>query len=320
MMKKVLLICPTFFEYHLLIKKEIETRGFVVDYFDDRPKMGVLGKGIMRLNKHFLKSKIESYFKKLRKKTFNVEYEKVIVILGQSFNKEHYVKLKSDHPNSQFVYYTWDAIANFPHTLESSKVFDKAYSFDPIDCENYDHLNYLPLFFSKRKSELDIVEKNGKALIFTTIKKGKLKKINEMISVLSKHCVVDKRMYLQSRWVYIFYKLFDRDFAKMKMSDFIYRKLSYDESCTLINNYSYLLDVPMENQNGYTIRTFEALALETKLITTNPLLKKSDCYNKKNIAIFPNDDLGEFVSTKFEKNDILEKHHISEFVGILLEN
>ena len=48
-MKKVLFICPNYFHYHKVIEKSLKNNGYSVDYFDDRPKMSILEKGIQRI-------------------------------------------------------------------------------------------------------------------------------------------------------------------------------------------------------------------------------------------------------------------------------
>ena len=315
-MKKVLFICPSFFEYHKMIKQKIMECGYDVDYFDDRPRMGTIYKGLLRVNKNILKKKIEKYFNEILKKTTNVSYEKVIVILGQSFNDTHFLKLKSVHPESEFIYYTWDAITNFPNTLESSKIFDRAYSFDPNDCDKYDHLKYLPLFYSKKYDDVEEVEKNDKVLIFTTIKKGKLRQIEQIESDISKYKKVDKRLFLQSKLVFWYYKLFDADFKKYRMKDFVYTRTNYSDACKLMKEYSYIVDVPMNNQNGLTIRTMESIEFRTKLITTNKNIVESDLYNSSNVIIYPNIE-EDFFKGKFKIVDN-EKYYINNFVKILL--
>lgn len=315
-MKKILFIAPCFFQYHNLLKDEILKQGYEVDFYDDRPRLTILGKCILRLRKNWMAKKIEKYFQTIKEKFQATDYEKVLIVLGQSFEARHIRELKALKPDCEFIYYTWDAISNFPNILEMSKAVDRAYSFDKKDCEEYEHLQLMPLFYSLPAPP---VEKKREALIYTTVKKGKMQAIQAIEKQLAPYVPVKKRLFLQSKLVYWYFKLFTKELKGMKIKDFVYERLPYAESCRLSNEYLFVVDVPMEHQVGLTIRTLETLNSRSKLITTNESIKDYDFYKKENVFVIGEEGLEAFLSnTEFAPMENFEKYSITEFVKRLI--
>lgn len=319
-MDRLLLIGPNFFEYMSIIKNEIEKHGYVVDYVDDRPKTGVLGKGFLRLFPKQMKFFVDRYVKKIINDYSQNKYKKVVVILGQVFNEKHIYEFKKAFTGAEFVYYAWDAVKNFNSIAKIYSLFDRSYTFDIEDSRKYTNLKFLPLFYTFT-NDSNFATKENKALIFMTIKKGKMQFVNEIISNLSKFITIEKRLFLQSKLVFFFYKVADSSFKECKMNDFVYKRLSYKESLELMNRYKYVVDIPMKNQNGLTMRTFEALALNSKIITTNLSISDYRFYNSNDVFIYNSnnhDELNEFLkSNEFVECD-LRNYSLSNFVEELL--
>ena len=319
-MKRVLLIGPNFFEYMSIIKNEMEKHGFIVDYVDDRPKTGILGKAFLRLFPKQMKFFVDRYVKKTINDYSQNKYKKVVVILGQVFNESHINLFKKAFTGAEFVYYARDAVKNFNNIAKIYPLFDRSYTFDMEDSKIYADFKFLPLFYTfTNDSNFD--NKDNKALIFMTIKKGKMQFVNEIITNLSKFITIEKRLFFHFILVFFFYKITDSSFKWCKMSDFVYKRLNYKESLELMNRYKYVVDIPMKNQNGLTMRTFETLALNSKLITTNSSISDYRFYNSNDVFIYNSnnhDELNEFLkSNEFVKCD-LRNYSLSNFVEELL--
>ena len=132
------------------------------------------------------------YIDKIINENKDVNFDYVLIILGQSFSKENIETLKSKFNTAKFVYYTWDSSKNFPAIKEIKDVFDVAYSFDSEDCLEYG-FKFLPLFYSN-----DYIENENEfdCSLITTIKPGKLSKIQELIDNLPKDITLYKHLYL----------------------------------------------------------------------------------------------------------------------------
>lgn len=326
-MKNVLFISPDYFEYHLIIKNQIKKLGYNVDWVDDRPSKNILEKCILRIKPNILKRKTQKYFqKKIIDTAKQKKYDIVFVILGQSFTKEMFLSLKAIIPDSYFILYIWDSIKNFPQLEELSKAFDTVYSFDKFDCDTY-NFNFLPLFYSIKDTDLNIENSSKYDVCYIgTIKKGKLSAISALTSQLNEFYQNNFfYLYLQSKLVYYFNKLFNKnEFKKYKLKDFKYKKLKYLESEELFAQSKIVVDIPMSNQNGLTMRIYECVALKKKIITSNSSVKNYDFYNPTNIYVYnPNEDIdfsNDFFSKPYEElpEEFYEKYSLDSWISSIL--
>ena len=80
--------------------------------------------------------------------------------------------------------------------------------------------------------------------------------------------------------------------------------------------------MPFASQAGLSIRTFEALAAHTKMITTNPRIKEYDFYSPENVLIIDRKNPvidPEFIDKPYRplRAEIEEKYSISSWVKTL---
>ena len=322
-MKKILFIGPRYFNYHEIIKKGFEEKGYEVTYFDDRPSTSFLTKALIRLNKNLLKRSIKKYFKTILESCKSTKYDIVFVLIGQCLYKEMIDEMREVLPEAKFVFYMWDAIKNFPDRDEFSKKFDYCYSFDNKDVEQYNWFKFLPLFYSESVDE-PLQSKRDVSYI-GTIKKGKYAFLHNMEEALKAHqldCFF--YYYIQSKSVFHYLKLKDKTMKGAKIKNFKFEKINEKETYDIMKSSNIIVDVPMANQNGLTIRTFEALGFNRKLITTNKNIANYDFYNPTNIYIYEGEGNFDFESDFFKKpyenlpKEIKEKYSLSSFIATLL--
>ncbi len=303
-MPKMLFIAPNFYSYHVFMKEAFENKGYEVDYFDDRPSTGFWDKAFLRLNKKILKRKISKYFDKILNSAKDKQYDVVLCIYGQSFTKEMFSKLRNAIPNAHFIFYMYDPLASMPDRLEIAKMFDKAYSFDNDDVkEHSDVFELLPVMFCYKNFE----KRNPKYdfSFATTIMPGKYKLSKEIIEQLKeKNYKVYEFKFIQSKLVLMYYKSKNKEFKKAKFKEFVYKRMSYEDSLKLIEDSNVVIDIPKLHQSGLTMKTFDCLAAEKKLITTNESIKEYDFYKPENIYIYKD---------KFDFDDVFFK---SDYVPV----
>ena len=318
--KLTVLISPAHFNLSQIIIDEIVRCGYECKWFDDRPSKKKIDKMLLRLSPALESGKINRYFKKIVDFCKENQPVKLIVIIGQCFSTKHYQQIREVSPNTELVFYNWDAISNFPITKDNFAFFDRAYTFDSEDVKNF-NLNFLPLFYSysdsKEKEDLDYS-------LVVTVKKGKYADLHNIVSQLDeiysqKFCF----MYLQSKFVYRYYKLFDKSFKGAKKNDFSYSFLPAQEVESIFNRSKIVVDIVMGKQTGLTLRTIETLHLKKKLITNNEHIKEYPFYCEDNILICKNGDKINFDSPFFKKpfNDnyaLSEQYSLHSFVKTLL--
>lgn len=107
------------------------------------------------------------------------------------------------------------------------------------------------------------------------------------------------------------------------MKDFKYYTLKQDEVNDILSKSKVVIDIQMGKQNGLTMRTFETLHLNKKLITSNQNIKQYDFYSSNNILCL--EDIKETVDSNFYNetfdlnNKLDSKYSIASFVKQLLK-
>lgn len=320
----VLLISPDFFNYSQIIKSRIEKMGYNVDWFSDRNSVSFIQKAILRIKKSVLKTSIKKYLERIIEFTSDKEYAYVIVINGEILGEEFVNKLRSSHQNAQFVLYMWDSLENFTDSKKILKCFDRCYSFDNVDCENYG-LNFLPLFYYDENANDNYInsEKIYDYAFIGTIKRGKFEYVKSILDELDGNFNKPyKYLFLQSRLVYFYYKIKFKEFKEAKMSMFRYKRLSTKKCGEIMSKAKIVVDVPMKHQNGLTIRTFETLSRGQKLITSNENIKDYDFYNEEQIYVYDGKTIN-FDNTFFKNTDCainpeIKKYFIDEWLTRLM--
>ncbi len=324
--KRVLLISPDFFNYSQIIKSAMEKKGYIVDWFSDRNGVSFMKKALLRVKKSALKSSIDKYLKKIRKFAANYDYEYVVVVNGEVLTAEFVESLKKDHADAEFVLYMWDSLKNFSDSEKLLPCFDKCFSFDKNDCETHEALEFLPLFYYLDDGYTDFVnaEKVYDYAFIGTVKKGKFGEIKKITDNLDERYDKSfKYLYLQSRLVYLYYKFkYRQEFKDAKMSMFRYKRLSTKRCNEIGLRAKIIVDVPMKDQNGLTIRTFEILSRGQKLITSNANIRDYDFFDSDQVYVYDGNEIdfsAEFFEDRLcEENTEIKKYHIDNWLTALM--
>ena len=311
--KRVLFITFGFYNYPFLIKKTIESYGAEVHYYNTVSGNNALFQRLLSKSSHN---------KRLKRKILkdNHHYDYIFIINLKSFEKDFLIWLFNRYKTAHKILYLWDSLANCDFDKGSIRLFDKVFSFDKEDVENNKGFLFLPLFHCA-----DLPHVNNPAPIydfsFVGIARDDRYRIISKLSDFSNkngysYCF---KLYLRSRFFYIYKKLFFNAFKKSVFSDFTFKKTSFDELNRIVNNSRIIIDIQSNNQNGLTMRTIETLGSHKKLITTNKSIISYDFYNPKNILIIDPLKISiptSFIEEPYEEMDgaIYKKYHISSWV------
>ena len=120
---------PKFFDYPQVIQAELESMGYEVDFYDDRPSTKGIVKAVIRVNKKLINGYIKKYFSKMMDEISTQRYDVVLLISGQSlsFSEEMIAEIKKKQPQARFVLYQWDSLKNFQYILKMHPFFEKEY-------------------------------------------------------------------------------------------------------------------------------------------------------------------------------------------------
>jgi hypothetical protein len=200
----------------------------------------------------------------------------------------------------RLILYMWDSFLNKKNVVGAIKYFDRVLTFDPDDAKRL-NLFFRPLFFTlgnqnkKNNGEIDIsfigTGHNDRAKIIETIK-------NQCVKLKLKYYFY---LYFQNKFIYYFHKITNKNFKHIKKSCFHFNPIDYDGYIKISERSKAIVDIEHQKQKGLTIRTFEVLGKEKKLMTTNKNIKDYDFYDPVNILII--DRLNPVINEEFINTD-----------------
>ncbi|MFD2554231.1 CgeB family protein [Sphingobacterium tabacisoli] len=291
--KNVLLISVKFFNYELLIKKELENMGATVVLYDERPSNSFFSKAIIRLKREVYKTKITSYYKKIIEEIGKKRFDYFLLIKGEAVPPFFIEFLRNVNPGIKLIYYTYDSFKNNKNGLDILNLFDSKYTFDSNDSIKY-KIGFRPLFFATDYSNL--YRNNKEQFIYDLAFIGTAHSDRYKIAEDAKIWCNENRLkaftfyFSPSELLFRIKKLIEKSFKDFDKSKISFKSLSHNDIISIYNNSKVILDINHPGQKGLTMRTFESLGAGRKLITTNEDVKKYPFYNSKNIWIINRDN------------------------------
>lgn len=300
--KNILFISVKTFDYEKFIVNKLIELGSNVTYYDERPSNSILIKGLIRINKNLIYSKITSYYNKILRNIENKKFDFLFVIKGESTPQFFLAEFKRLNPSCVMIYYTWDSFINNPNALKNLDFFDRKITFDYSDSLKY-NIKFRPLFFLDEYSKLrKSIPKNQKLLFIGTAHSDRYI-ISQNIAKWcnSKEIAVTNFYFIPSIFVFLFKYLFDKTFSNFNVKSLSFKPLNLEQVLNKYIESTIILDINHPNQTGLTMRTFEALGSGRKLITTNKNIMNYPFYNPNNILLIERDQLN-FTEEFFELN------------------
>lgn len=283
--KKILFIGIGFYDYESTIIKKLENLGAIVDFYLEQPSYlssGLYGKIINKLK--YKKNIIEKYHNKILDETKLKKYDIVFVLKGENLTTNFIKALKLQQEKAMFIMYQWDSIERVSNALEMIPYFDKVFSFDRIDCEKYEKLEFRPLFFRESKDEEKLDYKYDLVFIgwLHADRMGLIKKIEDICKIKN-----------IKTFIYLFtgIKTYMSFLLKKQAQNLYIKPLDYLNVNEYHSNTKVILDLPHPLQNGLTMRTIEAIGANKKIITTNEDIKNYDFYDENNIYILDKENI-----------------------------
>ncbi|MDY0277600.1 MAG: hypothetical protein RBQ97_05915 [Acholeplasma sp.] len=320
--KNILFIAPSFFGYEIEIKNHLVQKGAIVDYLDDRMNKSVIYKILNRVKFPFIDLFNSIMFNK-KIKFLKEDYDYIFIIKCESVSIKSLKKLHDKYVTSVFILYLWDSISNVRGIENKFSYFDRIYSFDITNCKSYPLITYRPLFFSNKFMTVNNHE--TKILYdasFIGTDHGDRKKIIEMLLKKNSDLNVFIYMYSPSKAISFVKRLFR--FKNMSLISLNYSKMSFSEIIDIISKSNVVIDIHNKNQDGLTMRTIEAFALNKKIITTNKSIVYTDIYGTGNVLVmdrYKPQEIREFLDKKFlPYNEAIKSNYsISSFISFIFE-
>lgn len=299
--------------------------GNQVVFYDERPSNTVLVKGLIRINKKLAGRFIDKYYKSIVQQIRNKHFDKIIIFQGEATPEWFLRYLHNNYENTIKILYLWDSVSDKPHSLDYRKYYDKIFTFDPCDANEF-QLGFRPLFYINNYSPIDEakIEKKYRFSFVGTVRNDRYAILQKMKNdAEEKGYSYFVYYFLQSRFIYFFLKFVKREFPQSSIKEFSFKSLSHTEIKRIVNSSEVVIDIQKPDQVGLTIRTIELLCMQKKFATTNKEIVKYDFFNKNNIAILDRNEPfidSSFIEEKFETvhSEILDSYSLEFFLAELM--
>lgn len=206
-----------------------------------------------------------------------------------------------------FVAYYWDSIKRFPRKATILYFFDKVYSYDKNDVENY------KLFFLNNYIFNENIVTVTPEFLFFNISTN------------------DYRLpFLENLTAYIAQKGWSKKILVYNGSEMptkhvklITKQKPTKDVASLISKCKIIIEIQRVEQIGLSFRVFEALGQRKKLITTNKDIVSYDFYNPQNILVIDQEHIiipSDFVDSSYVDvpDEILAPYRIENWVKNIL--
>ncbi len=320
---KILFLSPNFFGYEKAIQKRLTELGGNVDFYNERPSDSVLSKGIIRVKSSLFQRQINQYYRGISKEIFLKDYNFLLLIKGESIPFFFLEKFRERNPKATLIYYSYDAVSEYPKSEKLYPYFDKNFTFEPSDALKF-NLYFRPLFFLKEYVKKNINDELKYHISFIGSAHTDRYLVGEKIREEANRLNLKTFFYYYAlgRATFRLKKFFDKNLQKFDRKKLSFKKLSHAEISQIYENSVAVLDVNKPFQNGLTMRTFEALASGKKLITTNSDIKNYSFYSDENIQIIDRNNItlnADFFEKPFRNLDekILEKMTLDSWIDCL---
>ena len=156
--------------------------------------------------------------------------------------------------------------------------FDKIFSFDPADCSTlgFEFLGFN--YYSKH--ELPKSNDYTDAYFIGTIKGGRGQLVYDVFNCL-RNKRLDLRFDVRSKNV---------EYIADGMNHITGKWIPYSNVLQAISNTNCIIEIMQNNQSGATLRYFEAVVYNKKLLSNNPNIVNFPYYNEANMMIFSSPD------------------------------
>lgn len=313
--KKILFFAPAFFGYENKIVKKMEDMGVSIDMYDVRSVTSAKDRALLKISPKIFAAKSQEYYEKIIDANKGKDYDYILVVKCDMTPESILERFRKEYPNAKMCLYLWDSIDNIPGVLDKFKYFDTLHSFDIEDCKKYPELKFRPLFYADEFcKELSTEEHKYDVSFAGTIHSDRYAVIKEVKKIAAEKGLSSYWFcYLQSKFIYYFYKATKKEFADTKITDFDLEKKGSEEIASIVDQSKIVLDIQHPKQTGLTMRTIEMVGMNKKLITTNASIKNYDFYNPNNISVVDRKNVridDAFLQTAYEPlNDVLYKKY-----------
>lgn len=319
--KKILFFSPAFFKYENMIADKMREMGAEVDMYDVRSVTGAFQRALLKISPAIFKRRSQKYYEDIIEQNKDKDYDYILIVKCDMTPASILVKFREVYPNAKLCLNLWDSVENIPGVTKKFKYFDTLHSFDLNDCEKYPILKFRPLFFGDQfRKEKHTGDYKYDISFLGTVHSDRyavIKQVQKIAEERGLKCYWF--LYLQSKFIYKFYKLTKKEFKGVDEETFSFDKMSAAEISSIVDGTRIVLDIQHPKQTGLTMRTIEMIGMNKKLITTNESIKKYDFFYANNVVVIDRNNVtipADFFSSPYSKlpADVYEKYSLKSWI------
>jgi hypothetical protein len=291
---KIVIIGPTDFGISNHIVSSLKLSGhdilFIPEFF--KTNIIFIDRFVARLPAKLISDCLAKYIvSKLHKKNFN-DADTLLVIRGRWLNVNSLEHIDKNFNFRNKIMYQWDSSQSLPFFKNQINFFDSIASFDANDCHKFG-LKHRHLFSYIKKPIYSTRQHLKYSICFIgTLHGDRGRVIKEL---LDRNSILRDRAFISLYipfMTYLWHKLKRSPLVfGVRWKDLSFFRVSPENNLKIMSMSSMILDIAQPEQSGFTLRTFEALGLKKKLITTNQKIQMQDFYKAQNIYVISRDKL-----------------------------
>jgi hypothetical protein len=314
---KALLLFPTsFYSFASVVEKAISKIGYDVVLANDEYPANVFGKILGKLGMFWLLSCITDRVL-CRRCLLKERYDLVLIVKGRGMGRRLLRRFRE--AGSRIVAYNFDSFAYNPAPLHWYQYVDKYCTFDYIDSQKCS-LPLVELFSSLP------IDDEPKRIVYdiSAIMRNHSNRLMYLDAVL-------KLLPGERTFIYIFEQNAFYFIANFVRNPILYAKfwryihfkaLPYQDYVAALKKSDFTLDYAHPKQSGITVRCFEALSAQTKIISNNSFVRYNARFNDSNAVIFDGKAGSKDAKSRYKmlKRSTTAKYHrtVSDFMDDLL--
>ena len=325
--KKIILIMPPDFGVYKVIEQNLRYMGFeqvtvISPLFRYKTKDRILNfiQKTFLGNKDYKKQLIDDYYTAEVSQTLSsfapksIDY--AIVIRPDKLDLNTIEKIHSTA--HKVVAYQWDGLARFPKVFKVINQFQRFFVFDLEDYHRYryQYPNLLPctnFYFDMPEESVSVNE--NEVLYVGAYMKDRIQSLIRVVDALSQ--------YNLNLNINLFYGRKTPPISHLHLS-FISKGISYAENLKITKKAAVILDIKTVEHNGLSLRIFEAIKYQKKLITDNKSIMQYDFYHPNNFYVIEDDHfhgLAAFLNSQYIPlaEEIKQKYSFSNWLKYVLD-
>ncbi len=282
--QRILLIAPRFFGYERDIVAGLRARGAHVDWLADRPYDSPMMAAMTRFVPQAILPLADRLYRRQLDGLAPAAYDHILVINGQTVSHAFLQSLRRDFPRARLTLYMWDSLENRGRTVKNFRLFDKLLSFDPLTVQQYG-MQLRPLFYTRVADPVAPEAALYDASFVGTAHSDRYAVSTRLNAAFDSDVRTFWYLYLQSNWLFSVYKATKPGMRGAERGDFEFAPMDKARLKQVVEQSLAIVDVEHPRQRGLTMRTFETMGLNRKLITTNRHAAEYDFFDPDNILV-----------------------------------